>query len=163
MKKTEIIKKKHLLQILIQNGYGYFAFKKKIHGYENAVICVKDVTGKTSVFSTLNEEDKLGITGYKGKPNHIEFIDTELGSKWDKLFVYLFDSDGAFFLCSDRKLLNEVGMWFVSVDKYDIQELRKNVLNITPLFDDLLYDEILRLEHKEEKKITLAEKGDYNG
>ncbi|MGN0621838.1 MAG: hypothetical protein ACI4I9_08215 [Porcipelethomonas sp.] len=160
MKKAEIFKKKNLVQIALQNGHGYVASKKKIHGYENAVIGVKDVTGKTSVFSTLNENDKLGITGYTGKPNHIEFIDTELGSKWDKLFVYLFDSDGAFFLCSDRKQLNETGMWFVPVDTYDIQELRKNVLNVAPLFDELLYDVIVRLENKEEKKLTLTDKGE---
>lgn len=160
MKKAEIFKKKNLVQIALQNRHGYVAFKKKIHGYENAVIGVKDVTGKNYLYSSLNESDELVIIGSKGKPNQIELIDTEPGNMWDKLFVYMFDSDGAFFLCSDRKQLNEIGMWFVSVDKYDIQELRKNVLNVAPLFEKLLYDVIVRLENKEDKKLTLTDKGE---
>lgn len=160
MKRAEIFKKKNLMQIVLQNRHGYVALKKKIYGYENAVIGVKDIVGKTYLYSSLNESDELAMIGSTGQPNQIELIDTEPGNMWDKLFVYMFDSDGAFFLCSDRKQLNETGMWFVNVDTYDIQELRKNVLNVAPFFDKLLYDTIVRLEHKDEKEPKLTDKGE---
>ncbi len=160
MKKSEIFKKKNLMQIALQNGYGFVVSKKKVTGYKNGVICVKSFEDVTSVFSTLNENTEQGITCYTGNPYRIEFLDTEMMKNWDKLFVYLFDSEGAFFLCADRKQLEDVGAFCVFADVFTIEEMRKNVLNVAPLWGEQLYETILRLENTERKKLMLTDKGE---
>lgn len=161
MKKNEIFRKKNLMQIVLKKEYAVVAIKKKVTGYEHGVICIKDMDGNTLLYSTLSENNIHGIVCYTGIPNRIEFLDKALENNWNKILVYLFDSDGAFFLCSDRKLLEETGMWNVFVSAYDINELRKNVLNIASLFDEKLCKLIFCLE-KQKSKILLTDEGDYN-
>ena len=91
----------------------------------------------------------------------ILFVELKEQREWDKVYVFMYDEDGALLLVANRELLSSTGAYCEISNSANMEELKKCAWNIAALYGVELFYRVRDLDNmKESQEETLLEVSD---
>lgn len=150
---------KKISRIVVKNKQAALIRNKEMFLFSRGIVVVT-CGGELMKYYVSKEDNEIGILFYDASINNeqrIFFSDEVLNSKWETVFVYLFDEDGVYVLFAKSSVMNTSGVLY---DGGNSPLTRQMALNIAGLIQPSLVREIIDdIELMSTDEASLLEEG----
>lgn len=151
---------KKISKIVVNSEKAVLLRDKEMFVFNQGLIVLETNTGTVEKYYAGRKKSKFGVLLYDpgvNKEQRLFLSEESYNKNWKRVFVYLFDEDGAYLLFAERSVMNAIGVLYDSGYMESIPRISQCALNIASLINTSLVKEIMDMEVISADEVSLIE------